>query len=146
MIFPVFGSFSPAVMIAGISSTLHHVEDGQQAIDYLKGVSPFDDRTVNPLPVFILLDLKLPAKNGFEVLAWIRQQPTLRGAVVVVLTSSSEDKDVTRAYDLGANAFLVKPTSAEKMTEIVKALEIFWLKQNKFSSSRSIPPDGATAP
>jgi CheY-like chemotaxis protein len=132
-----------AFRLAGISSALHHVEDGQQAIDYFKGASPYHDRTVHPVPAFVLLDLKLPAKNGFEVLAWIREQVSLRSIVVVVLTSSSEDKDITRAYDLGANAFLVKPTSAEKMTEIVKALDCFWLKQNKFASSRSMPPNGA---
>jgi len=117
---------------AGTPNELHHVENGQQAIDYLAGIGPYHDRSIHPLPSLILLDLKLPMKHGLEVLAWIRQQPAFRGTIVVILTSSSEDKDVSRAYDLGANAFLVKPTSAETLTEIVRALDVFWLQHNKY--------------
>lgn len=83
------------------------------------------------MPALVLLDLKLPLKHGFEVLAWIKQQTFLNGIIVIALTSSSEDSDVARAYDLGANAYLVKPTSAEKLTEIVRALDVFWLRHNK---------------
>ena len=125
--------------IAGIRSILRSVEDGQQAMDYLQGSGPFADRTAYPLPSLVLLDLKLPLKHGFEVLAWLRQQPLLRGIVVVVLTSSSEERDIARAYDLGANAFLVKPTSIDKLTAIVRALDTFWLQHNKFKSLPSPP-------
>lgn len=120
--------------IAHVVNELHHVENGQQAIDYLQGIGPFSDRITYPLPSLVLLDLKLPLKHGFEVLACIRQQPLLRNIVIVILTSSSEEKDVSKAYDLGANAFLVKPTSAEKLTEIVRALEMFWFRHNRFWS------------
>jgi len=121
-----------AFRLAGTPNPLNHVEHGQQAIDYLAGVCPFDDRGAYPLPSLVLLDLKLPIKNGLEVLAWIKQQASCRGIVVVILTSSSEDKDISQAYDLGANAFLVKPASAEKLTEIVRALDVFWLQHNKY--------------
>jgi CheY-like chemotaxis protein len=120
--------------IAHVVNELRHVENGQQAIDYLQGVGPFFDRIAYPLPSLVLLDLKLPLKHGFEVLAWIRQQPLLRNIIVIILTSSSEEKDVSKAYDLGANAFLVKPTSAEKLTEIVRALDMFWFRHNRFWS------------
>ena len=67
-----------AFRLAGTPNELHCVEDGQQAIDYLQGVRPFDDRAAYPLPSLVLLDLKLPVKHGFEVLAWVRQHPALR--------------------------------------------------------------------
>ncbi len=121
-----------AFRLAGTPNDLHHAEHGQQAMDYLAGVSPYDDRSVHPLPSLVLLDLKLPVKHGLEVLAWIKAQPSCRGIIVVILTSSNEDQDVSRAYDLGASAFLVKPTSAEKLTEIVRALDLFWLRHNKY--------------
>jgi len=120
-----------AFRLAGTPNKLHHVDDGQRAIDYLAGMGPYADRSSHPLPSLVLLDLKLPVKHGFEVLAWIKEQPSYRGIIVVILTSSSEEKDVAQAYDLGANAFLVKPTSAEKLTEIVRALDIFWLRHNR---------------
>jgi len=120
--------------IAQIQNQFCHVENGQQAIDYLRGVSPFSDRTAYPLPSLILLDLKLPIKHGFEVLTWIKQQPLLRGIIVVIFTSSNEESDVAKAYEMGANAFLVKPTSAEKLTEIARAIEVFWLRQNRFKA------------
>jgi DNA-binding response OmpR family regulator len=87
------------------------------------------------LPSLVLLDLKLPLKHGLEVLHWVREQNTLDGLIVVVLTSSGEERDIARAYELRANAFLVKPASAKEMTEIVQALDVFWLKHNKYKTS-----------
>lgn len=118
---------------AGITQTFQHVPDGQQAIDYLQGVNPFSDRTVYPLPVLVLLDLKLPVKHGFEVLSWIRQRPQLNGLAVVIFSSSKAEADLVRAYNSGANAFLVKPTAAEKLPEVLHALDLFWLRNNEFA-------------
>jgi DNA-binding response OmpR family regulator len=120
--------------IAEIQTELRHVDDGQKAIDYLQGTGPFADREAHPLPSLVLLDLKLPLKHGFEVLAWLRQQSPWRSIVVLILTSSSEDADVSKAYELGANAFLVKPTSVDRLIEIVRAVDSFWLRHNKFNS------------
>ncbi len=72
-------------------------------------------------------------KTGFEVLSTIRQQPILKRVVIAVLSSSSELNDIALAYDLGANAYMVKPSSSEKLTELVGSLEAFWLKHNKFA-------------
>ena len=118
--------------LAEISNELRHVEDGQQAIEYLQGVGPFFDRIAYPLPSLVLLDLKLPIKDGFDVLTWIRQHPHLKGLIVLILSSSGEDGDVSRAYELGANAFLVKPASIDKLTEMVRTLGMFWLNHNRF--------------
>ncbi len=128
-----------ALRLAGTANAILHVEDGQKAIDYLQGVGPHEDRSAYPLPSLILLDLKLPRKSGFEVLEWLRQQPLLKRIIVLILTSSSEDKDVCRAYDLGANAFLVKPSSSEKLIEIVRALDNFWLRNNIYRLTESYP-------
>ena len=123
-----------AFKLAEVPNELRHADDGQRALDYLQGAGLFTDRAANPLPSLILLDLKLPLMHGFEVLGWIRKQPALKHIVVIVLTSSSEVRDVERAYELGANAFLVKPTSVDKLIEIVRSLETFWLRHNKFGS------------
>ena len=103
--------------------------DGQQAIDYLKGADKFADRDRFPLPCLVLLDLKLPYVMGLDVLKWIRREcgPSL---VVVVLTASAEDSDIAAAYRLGANAYLTKPGDSHKFEEMVKALNDFWLTHN----------------
>ena len=105
--------------------------DGDQAIAYLSGAREFADRDTYPLPVLVLLDLKLPRRSGLEVLEWIRAQPGLRRLPVAMLTSSKESADINRAYDLGANAYLVKPVNFESLMEVVKALKLFWLILNE---------------
>src|SRR5206468_7103443 len=89
----------------------------------------FANREKYPFPCLVLLDLKLPYVMGLEVLRWIRQQP---GAAlpVVMLTASGEDADIAAAYELGANAFLTKPSEANKLQDMVKAIKDFWLAHN----------------
>ena len=103
------------------------VSDGQEAIEYLKGEGKYADRYEYPLPSLLLLDLKMPQKDGFEVLEWIRQQPGLRRLRVVVLTTSDEPKDIDRAYDLGANSFMVKPLEKEQFFGLTEAIKGYWL-------------------
>ena len=91
---------------AAIENTLRIAEDGQKAIDYLAGVEPFANRAEFPIPNLVLLDLKLPYKSGFEVLEWIRTQPAIAATPVVVLSSSSEEKDIQKSLRLGARSFL----------------------------------------
>ncbi|PSR17150.1 two-component system response regulator [filamentous cyanobacterium CCP3] len=92
---------------AGVTTPLQVVSDGDAALNYLSGVAPYGDRAAYPLPVLVLLDLKLPRRSGAEVLAWIRQQPRLRRLPVVVLTSSREYADINGIYDLGVNAYIL---------------------------------------
>lgn len=120
---------------AGIENQLLVVMDGQQAIDYLGGKEEFCDRTRFPLPVLVLLDLKLPHKSGHEVLSWIREQPDFETLIVIVLTTSRETSDIEKAYRLGANAYLVKPPGAPELIEIVTSLKQFWLRHNEFTPS-----------
>lgn len=98
------------------------VTDGQQATDYLRGEGKFSNREQYPLPSMILLDLKMPFLDGFEVLAWIRARPSLNGIPVAVLTSSAEERDRRRAHELGARAYFVKPPKPETIQEIVQLI------------------------
>jgi CheY-like chemotaxis protein len=116
---------------AGITSPLHVVRDGDEAIAYLKGVGRYSNRAEFPLPSLLLLDLKMPRTNGFEVLQWIRSDPDLRALRVVVLTSSEELCDVNEAYHLGANSFLVKPKDFENFITLFEALHSYWLRRDQ---------------
>lgn len=116
---------------SGISVGLRFVQDGQEALDYLRGAPPFADRAVHPLPQLLLLDLKMPRINGFEVLDWLKNQPGLKRLLTIVFSSSAEVTDINRAYDLGANSYLVKPHANEQLMEMVQRVEQYWLQANQ---------------
>jgi CheY-like chemotaxis protein len=115
---------------AGLTHPLRRAEDGQQAIAYLSGTGVFSDRAAYPMPCLLLLDLKMPFKSGFDVLLWVRSQPTLKTLPALILSSSRDPGDIHRAYEWGANAFLSKPTSIDAMVECMKTTGAFWLKHN----------------
>ncbi|HWD93993.1 MAG TPA: response regulator [Verrucomicrobiae bacterium] len=117
--------FEHACRKAGVVFDLQAVSDGDQAIAYLRGANDFSDRSKHPLPELILLDLKMPRVSGFDVLAWLRSETSLKKVPVVVLTSSNHDADVKRAYDLGAKSYLIKPVGFEALVELVKTLAAF---------------------
>ena len=111
-----------ALAKAGVNILLQVVKDGQEALDYLAGAGNYNDRVEFPLPSLILLDLKMPFVNGFDVLAWIRSQPALKDLPVVILTSSAEERDRQRATELGAMAYCIKPPSREMVMGIADLL------------------------
>jgi CheY-like chemotaxis protein len=117
-----------ALKHARITNPLQVVMDGQKAIDYLSGKEAFADRAKYPLPFLVFLDLKLPYKHGFEVLKWIREQASLDSVVVVVLTSSAENRDHQKAYALGARSYLIKPPTAEMLHELMASMQSLWLR------------------
>jgi CheY-like chemotaxis protein len=123
-----------AFVKAGVFSPIQVVRNGEEAIAYLAGEGKFSNRAEYPLPNLLLLDLKMPRLDGFDVLRWVRQQSGLRALRVVVLTSSQDIHDVTRAYELGANSFLVKPMEFEHFTEVSKGLKQYWLRMDKAPS------------
>jgi CheY-like chemotaxis protein len=120
--------FQRAFSRAGIPVTLHFVRDGQEVLDYLQGVGQFADRARYPLPQLVLLDLKMPRLDGFDVLAWVREQPGLNGLLIIIFSSSDEARDINRAYGLGANWYLIKPHSMEELTALVGRFKKFWLE------------------
>jgi CheY-like chemotaxis protein len=125
---------------AALKNPTQYVRTGEDAIAYLTGEGQFSNRTEFPLPVLILLDLKLPGKDGFDVLSWIRQQDGFRDLPVVVLTSSTHIRDVNRAYRLGANSFFVKDLDFQETLILSGLLRDYWLKKAAKPQAYRPPP------
>ncbi len=111
--------------------SLQIVRDGDAAVLYLSGEGEYSDRERSPLPLLMLLDLKLPRRSGHEVLEWLRQQPDLKRLPVIMLTSSREIIDVNQSYDLGVNSYLVKPIGFTALVEMLRTLNLYWLMLNE---------------
>jgi CheY-like chemotaxis protein len=111
---------------ASIHNPLRVVSDGQEAIDYLKGLGSFGDRTAFPLPKLILLDLKMPRLNGFDVISWMRRHYPWKLTPIIILSSSALPQDVNRAYELGANAYMVKPADFRALERLFRTIADFW--------------------
>jgi CheY-like chemotaxis protein len=107
---------------AGIEHLLHVVRDGQQVLDYLSGTGNYADRQRHPMPTLLLLDLNLPVLSGFAVLRWIRNHSVLHSLPLMVFTSSTRLEDKLNAASLGANAYVQKPASGAKFSDVVADL------------------------
>jgi CheY-like chemotaxis protein len=103
------------------------VRDGKEVVDYLSGHAPFTDRAIHPLPALLLLDLKMPRMDGFEVLAWLGTQPDFKDLHVVVLSSSSDDSDIQKARQLGARDYFIKPHALSDWVKILESLQSRYL-------------------
>jgi CheY-like chemotaxis protein len=104
--------------------------DGSGALRYLFGRAPYEGGERFPLPHLILLDLKMPGVDGFEVLEVIKRSARTRSIPAVVLTSSSDAADIKRCYDLGANSYLIKPVAFEQLADVIAELDKYWLALN----------------
>jgi CheY-like chemotaxis protein len=112
---------------AGVSCELFVTRDGLELVRYLNGDEAYSDRARYPLPRLILLDLKMPHMDGFDVLAWLAQRPQFKDVPAIVLTSSSHDTDIERARRLGARDFLIKPHSLGDLVQMMHDLQTRWL-------------------
>jgi CheY-like chemotaxis protein len=117
---------------AAITAQLQTVTDGEEAIEYLGGVGRYRDRKQFPLPSLVLLDMELPKVSGMEVLQWVRTQPALRRLVIIMFSSSHLRHQISFAFDLGVNSFVVKPRDAKGRIEFARALKEWWLAMNEF--------------
>jgi CheY-like chemotaxis protein len=115
---------------AKLKNEVNVARNGQDALDYLFGRDKYADRTLFPLPNLVLLDLKMPGIDGFEVLRQIKNTDILKRIPVIILTSSKEEGDRTLSYDIGANSYLLKPVSFEGFTEVVKKIDDYWFTLN----------------
>lgn len=120
-----------AFQISKIINPVSVVDNGEEAVRYLSGVGKYADRKEFPVPFLILLDLKLPRMSGLEVLEWVKEDENLRKIPVVVLTSSRENVDINKAYELGVNSYLIKPVEFDNLLELVKSLNMYWMILNE---------------
>lgn len=123
--------FRHACQSVNLPLTLESVSDGELAVAYLSGLEKYADRARYPLPALVLLDLKMPRRTGFEVLDWIRNQASLKRMPVIVLTSSKHEADINWTYEHGANSYLVKPVDFDALVEMVRTIQLYWLKINE---------------
>jgi CheY-like chemotaxis protein len=123
--------FRRAARKADLTEEILIAEDGEAAVRFLEAsAKPLAEQAAG-LPWIVLLDLKMPRKSGLEVLQWLRGQPRLRHLPVIIFTSSRERSDIARAYELGANSYLVKPVSFDQLKEMVRVLHHYWLELNE---------------
>jgi CheY-like chemotaxis protein len=115
---------------AKLKNNIQVARNGREALDYLFGFDKYADRKLYPMPNLILLDLKMPGIDGFEVLRQIKNTEMLKRIPVVILTSSKEEGDRALSYDIGANSYLLKPVSFKGFTEVVKKIDDYWFTLN----------------
>lgn len=113
-----------------LANSLYHVEDGVEALDFLFARGRYSDRDINDAPKVVLLDLKLPRVDGLEVLTAIKADERTQAIPVVIITSSAEDPDVQKAYQLGANSYVVKPVQFDSFMDAMVRVGIYWLMVN----------------
>jgi len=123
---------------AGLHHQIIDVPDGAAMIEYLEGAPPFNDRGQYPLPRLLLLDLKMPKINGFNVLAWLSTRPEFSSLPAVVLSSSVFQSDYQRVVELGAREFLSKPFDTEEMIALVQRLHTRWLADEPFTMAGAV--------
>ncbi len=114
-----------------LTNRLVTAKDGQEALDWLWCVGAYKGRDPCLVPSLVLLDLKLPRLNGLEVLQRLRSDPRTRRLPVVILTSSKEEQDIVRGYDLGANSYIQKPVDYAQFMEAIRKLGIYWMVLNE---------------
>jgi two-component system, response regulator len=113
-----------------LANKLIHMKDGEEALDFLLGTGKFAGRDLSIKPSLILLDLKMPKVDGMEVLEKVKSNDDTKKIPVVILTSSKEDPDVTRCYELGANSYIVKPVEFEGFVKAVSEIGMYWMLIN----------------
>jgi CheY-like chemotaxis protein len=126
-----------ACRAAHFKASMQTVNNGEEAISYLKGEGIYANRQKFPLPTVMLLDLNMPKVNGFGVLTWVRTQPVLKRLSIIILTASSRQEDIERAFDLGANSYLVKPATMAGLIAMICCLRD-WLEYNHFPSLQEV--------
>ncbi len=120
--------FQRAAARVALANPVEVATGGEEAVAWLSTLIRTPGRA---MPIVMLLDLKMPRMSGFEVIEWVRHQPELHRLPIAVFTSSNQDPDIARAYDLGANSYLVKPVTFANLVEVVRAVGLYWAIHNR---------------
>ena len=111
-----------------VLNELHFVEDGVELLEYLERKGKFEDKAVSPRPGLILLDLNMPRMDGREALEAIKGNPNLKGIQVVILTTSKQEEDMVKGYNLGAASYITKPVTFDGLVDLMKTLGKYWVE------------------
>ncbi len=111
-----------------VLNELHFVEDGVELLEYLERKGKFEDKAVSPRPGLILLDLNMPRMDGREALEAIKGNPSLKGIPVVILTTSKQEEDMVKGYNLGAASYITKPVTFDGLVDLMKTLGKYWVE------------------
>jgi CheY-like chemotaxis protein len=122
---------------SGVTNPIHWAKDGAEAVAYLQGDGIYADRRLHPFPELMILDLKMPRMTGLELLEWIGQRPHYRVIPTIVMTSSRLQHDIEKAYHLGANTYMVKPSSFEELVIMAKRAHEYWAVSVKPKAQRN---------
>ena len=114
-----------------LANNLVHLKDGVEALDFIFATGQYEGRQIKNSPKVILLDLKMPRVNGIEVLQKVKSDPRTEAIPIVVLTSSGEDPDIKKCYELGANSYIIKPVEFDNFSKAVSDLGLYWILLNK---------------
>jgi DNA-binding response OmpR family regulator len=128
---------------AGVGSRIFHVNNGEQVLGYISGIGRYFDRSKFPMPVLIVLDLRLPDLPGLQLLNVMRSQPASKRIPVVVFSGSGDDKMIAAAYDAGANSYIPKGGSFKQMSDVVAAMVNYWLNVNHVPDAPRVISIGA---
>ena len=123
---------------AGLQNSLQAVPDGVEAISYLLGRGKYDDRGRYPEPNIVLIDINMPRVNGLELMSWLRTQPDFERLVIVALSGSGHQDEIDRAYEMGANSYLLKPTSGAELERVIKSFYDYWVRSNYLPRRTSV--------
>jgi len=119
-----------ALQKSGLTNKIYHVKDGAEALDFINCRGDYVSRNIEEYPKLILLDLKMPKVSGMEVLQELKSSH-MKNVPVVILTSSKEDMDIKKCYELGANSYIVKPVESENFFHAIKDIGLYWIIQNQ---------------
>src|SRR5690349_6836961 len=137
--------FKSAMGRAHIHASLHIVEDGVEAVRYLRREGKYHDRRTYPFPNFIISDVKMPQMDGFQFLRWVRSHPEISQVPIVLFSSAGNEADAEQAYRLGANAYLVKPFSLEELTDLLRVTCDFWSQCFQVQTEHHLPASAIPA-
>ena len=112
----------------GMKNPVQILTDGAEVLDYLNAKGKYENRTKYPFPSVMFIDIKMPRVNGFEVLQWLKDHQECRVIPTMVFSSSEQPEDIERAYQLGANAYFVKPNSTEQLADLLRCAYDFWAR------------------